>query len=151
MIIILQWFNPLNSRLEVNMETFNEYTTLVIIILLMCMTDFVLDVNTRHSLGKVYIAVICVFGLVHIIPMLWRSARRLQLSMKRRYNRSAKMQSYYGRLKSYFRCCAKIQSCYGRLKSFFSCCSCCKRWCNGTTTSTTTAKSALDLSEQPKE
>ena len=107
MIIILQWFNPLNSRLEVNMETFNEYTTLVIIILLMCMTDFVLDVNMRHSLGKVYIAVICVFGLVHIIPMFWRSVKRLQLSLKRRYNRSARMQSCYGYLKSCFSSCKR--------------------------------------------
>ena len=48
MIIILQWFNPLKSRSDVNMETFNEYTTLVIIILFMCMTDFVLDLNMRH-------------------------------------------------------------------------------------------------------
>ena len=91
MIIILQWFNPLKSRLDVNMETFNEYTTLVIIILLMCMTNFVPDLNMRHSLGKVYIAVICVFGLVHILPMLWRSGKRLQLSLKRRYYRSTRI------------------------------------------------------------
>ena len=104
MIIILQWFNPLKSRLAVNMETFNEYTTLIIIILFMCMTDFVLDLNMRHTLGKVYIVVVCVFGLVHIGPMLWRSVKRLQLSLKRRYNRSACIRSCFGHLKSCFGC-----------------------------------------------
>ena len=109
-IIILMWFKPLNSIWNVKMETFNEYTSVVIIILFMCMSDFVPDLDMKHTIGKVYIAVIVLFVVVHIAPMLWTRVKRLQLSMKRLYNRSKCIQRFCDYLKSCFCCCTSIEN-----------------------------------------
>ena len=87
-IIILMWFKPLNCIWDVRMETFNEYTSVVIIILFLCMTDFVPDLEMKHEIGNIFIAVIVLFVLVHIVPMLWTRVKRLQLQMKRLYKRN---------------------------------------------------------------
>ena len=65
MIIFLQWFRPLESDFATNMETFNEICTLLVLYLLMCLSDFVPDPTVRSECGKVYIALIIFYVLVH--------------------------------------------------------------------------------------
>ena len=88
MIIILQWFKPLDSNWAIWVETVNEYTTFVLLILMMCMSDFVPDLFVKHDIGTVYITVICLFGLFHLIPIIYKAIRQLRLVMKRLFNRA---------------------------------------------------------------
>ena len=97
MIIILKWFEPLETRSAVWFEVVNEYTTLIILILLMCMSDFVTDLEVKHDIGFVFIAVVCLFAAVHIVPMFVKSAKRLQLYLKRFINRRRLLRHIYSK------------------------------------------------------
>ena len=67
MVILLQWSKPLATDFANNMETFNEVITLLVLYLLMCFSDFIVDPVVRDKCGKVYIAILIFYALVHIV------------------------------------------------------------------------------------
>ena len=87
MIILLQWFRPLEERSENNWETFNEYGTLLFLLILMCMSDFVPDLEMRHDLGTTYIVCICLFTFTHLVAMFAGMFCSVRLHCKRCYAR----------------------------------------------------------------
>ena len=87
MIIMLQWFKPLDSNWAVWVETVNEYTTLILLILLMCMTNFLPDLNVKHEIGTVYIVIICIFLTFHLIPIILKVIKQLRMLVMRLFNR----------------------------------------------------------------
>ena len=113
MIIILKWFEPLESRSAVWFEVLNEYTTLILLILLMCMSDFVTDLVMKNYIGFVFIAVVCLFAVVHLVPMFVKSAKRLQLNLKRFINRRRLLRHIYSKFTAClsrcfpYRCCRR--------------------------------------------
>ena len=86
-IILLQLFKPLKENADNNKETFNEYGTLVFIILLQCMSDFVPDLEMRQQVGTTYIVWFCLFAFIHLLLMLAVVGRPVRLRCKRCYNR----------------------------------------------------------------
>mmetsp|Transcript_15593 Transcript_15593/g.18532 ORF Transcript_15593/g.18532 Transcript_15593/m.18532 type:complete len:82 (-) Transcript_15593:422-667(-) len=70
MIILLQWWKPLEDAYSNYMETFNECTMLVLLYIMMLFSDFVPDAEMRSVMGIVYIAIVCTFGGVHLSIML---------------------------------------------------------------------------------
>mmetsp|Transcript_23798 Transcript_23798/g.31859 ORF Transcript_23798/g.31859 Transcript_23798/m.31859 type:complete len:101 (+) Transcript_23798:1200-1502(+) len=66
MIICLLWLRPIQSKRALFFEIFNEHTTLLILYLLMCFSDFMSDPELRRELGFVFIGTICVFAAVHL-------------------------------------------------------------------------------------
>ena len=87
LIIFLQWSKPLKSKLENNLETFNECMTLVALYLLMCFTDFVSSPVDRDMIGYYYIAIILIFVGVHMLLMLTAILYSLRLFVKRQFNK----------------------------------------------------------------
>jgi len=82
MIILLQWFSPLESPTAKWMETFAEITNLFVLYLLMCFTDFVTDPEMRNTLGYSYIGVVCQYAAVNIIVILIDTCVSSKLSLK---------------------------------------------------------------------
>ena len=52
------------------METFSEVTTLFVLYMMMCFTDFVPDPMMRSHCGKAFIGIICIYAAVHIFFLL---------------------------------------------------------------------------------
>ena len=75
-IILLQWNRTLTSNFATNMETFNEVISLIILYILLCFSDWVPDPETRNDCGKVFIAVVGFYLLVHIYQLLADVFRR---------------------------------------------------------------------------
>ena len=69
----MQYFKPLSSGFSKNIETFNEVVNLIFLYLLMCFTDFLLDVEVAHGLGFVFIFTFSLVILVHVIILLFSS------------------------------------------------------------------------------
>jgi len=109
MIIILKWFEPLETRSAVWFEVANEYTTLILLTLLMCMSDFVTDLEVKNYIGFVFIGVICFFAaFVHIVPMFVTAAKRIQLSLRRFINRRRLLRHIFGKFTACLsRCCCR--------------------------------------------
>lgn len=53
-----------------NMETFNEVISVIIVYILICFSDWVPNPETRNDCGKVFIAVVGFYVLVHIYQLL---------------------------------------------------------------------------------
>ena len=69
MIIFLQWYEPFESRLDKNMETFNEVISLFTIYLMMGMSDAEPSAATRNIYGIFFIVVILFYLAVHMTNM----------------------------------------------------------------------------------
>ena len=82
-IFFLQYFKPLSSGFSKNIETFNEVVNLIFLYLLMCFTDFLLDVEVAHGLGFVFIFTFSLVILVHVIILLFSSFKQLKMHIKK--------------------------------------------------------------------
>ena len=69
LIILLQWFRPLKEKSANHWEIFNEYANLVFLLLLMLMSDYLLDLQIRQDLGTTYIVCVCLFVLTHVVAI----------------------------------------------------------------------------------
>lgn len=69
LIMFLQWDRPLENRFAAGLQTFNECTTLIVLYLVLCFSDFVETAQTRSSLGLVFIGVVSFNVVTHIINM----------------------------------------------------------------------------------
>ena len=85
------------------METFNEVITLNTLYLMMCFSDFIPDPVIRAQCGKVYIALIILYALVHfyflfadVFSKILRSIRKLYYK-KRNQKLLAKMKKFDGK------------------------------------------------------
>lgn len=76
--IYLQWYEPMDSKLATNLETFNELTVLIMTYFLFCFNDFVPDANTRSQLGHYYTSVTLFNVTVHLIIMLASSLQSIK-------------------------------------------------------------------------
>ncbi len=87
MVIILKWFEPLESKFANNIETFNEVISTFILYLLMCFSDFVNDPVMRNQLGKVFIAIACLYAAVHFFFLFIDLFYKIKLNLLRCFNR----------------------------------------------------------------
>ena len=85
MMILLQWARPLDSALANNMETFNEVATLLVLYLLMCFSDFVASPETRNDCGKVFIALVAIYAIVHFAVLFSDIYTKIRLSIRKKY------------------------------------------------------------------
>ena len=77
LLILIQWFQPFDSKFANKMETFNELTTIAVLYTLMLFSDFIGDPAVRSSVGIAYRSVIVVFAIVHLTPMLWDTLKQI--------------------------------------------------------------------------
>ena len=84
MIIFLQWSEPLDTKFDNRLETFNECVTVVILYLMMSFTEFVPLVEDRDMIGDYYIAVILFFVSVHMLLLLVGMAMSIKQWIKRK-------------------------------------------------------------------
>ena len=85
MVILLQWSKPLATDFANNMETFNEVITLLVLYLLMCFSDFIVDPVVRDKCGKVYIAILIFYALVHIVLLFQDVCSKLVYKLRKVY------------------------------------------------------------------
>jgi len=69
LIMFLQWDRPLENRFAAGLQTFNECTTLVILYIVMCFSNFVGDPIMRSELGLVFVGVVSFNVFCHIVNM----------------------------------------------------------------------------------
>ena len=84
MVIFLQWYLPLESKFASHVETFNEFTMLMLTYLLMCFTDFVPDALMRSTLGLAYISVNFSNIGFHVFLMLGTSLLQVKTNCRRK-------------------------------------------------------------------
>ena len=80
MVCNLQHFRPLESAFALRVETFNEFTILVLLSLQMGLTDFVPDAATRNKISFAYMGVTIINICANLALNLGQS---LNLSRKR--------------------------------------------------------------------
>lgn len=66
MLIIIQWYQPLDSKQANNLESLNEVTTWAILYTLMLFTDFMSDLDLRNTVGYAAIGLIVTHSLIHL-------------------------------------------------------------------------------------
>ena len=69
-IILILIYAPLKSRWNNRLTIFDEYVAWLIVMTLLCFTDFIPDPETRYDVGKVYIGVFCAFTSPHLAILL---------------------------------------------------------------------------------
>ena len=77
------WYRPLASRQANMLEVYNDYTLLLLTYLLWCFTDIIGEVETRHALGFLFIAVTLSNVAVHVIFMVCGSIFNLKEKCKK--------------------------------------------------------------------
>lgn len=71
LIMFLQWDRPLENRFAAGLQTFNECTTLMILYVVMCFSNFVGDPEMRSELGLVFVGVVSFNVFCHIVNMFF--------------------------------------------------------------------------------
>jgi len=84
MVILLQWFKPLESTLANNLETFNEILTLALLYQVMLFSNFQPDLDMREGIGHFTIGMISFHALVHLFFMLQQSCIDMRMSARSR-------------------------------------------------------------------
>ena len=87
MMTLLQWLQPMNTRIRNELETFNEVSTLCFLYLLFCFSDWIEDPELSHHIGWVYIGAVITFGVVHVLIILFQIIRQLYRRIKHFYIR----------------------------------------------------------------
>ena len=85
MIILLQYARPLESNFATNLETFNELITLNLLYMILTFSDWVPDEALRSECGKVFIAFVCLYCVVHIYFLLVEAILSIRHSIRRKY------------------------------------------------------------------
>ena len=83
MISIIQTVRPLQQN---KMEIFGEIIVLLALYILMCFSDFISSLETRHYLGFAYIGVFSVYAMVHIISLLVSTCKKVIAKIKLKFN-----------------------------------------------------------------
>ena len=91
MVIFLQWYLPLESKFASHVETFNEFTMLMLTYLLMCFTDFVPDAHMRSDVGLAYVSVNFSNIGFHVFIMLGTSLLQVKTNCRRKMIRRKKL------------------------------------------------------------
>ena len=65
-IIVVGWYMPYDSLKANRLELFTECVTLGVLYTLIMFTDFVSDPETRYSCGKVFMALMVLYTVVHV-------------------------------------------------------------------------------------
>ena len=65
-IIVVGWFKPFDSLRSNRLELFTECVTLGVLYTLIMFTDFVGDPETRYTCGKVFMALMLLYTVVHV-------------------------------------------------------------------------------------
>ena len=84
MIIFIQWYAPYESKYANNMETFNEFTIVLLNYLLMCFSDFVPSASTRHDIGFFYISIGLGNISVHVLIIIGALFVALRTCLRRK-------------------------------------------------------------------
>ena len=87
MLILVQWFRPMNSTYLRRIETANELVVILVLTMLLCFSDLIQDNITKRYLGFVYIGVFSLFGVIHLILLLAIIIHKLRLQILRFYRR----------------------------------------------------------------
>ena len=82
-IIMLQWWKPMEDKYSTNMETFNECCMIALLYTMMMFSDFVGEPEMRSFLGIWYIGTVCAFAAVHLSIMLAVMCKDLHRRYKR--------------------------------------------------------------------
>lgn len=77
LLILIQWFQPFDSKFANKLETFNELTTMAVLYTLMLFSDYIREPVVRSSVGIAYMSVIVVFAIVHLAPMLCNTLKQI--------------------------------------------------------------------------
>ena len=85
MVIILGWFMPLDSKFANWMEILNEMTTMYILYMVLCFSDFVIDPATRHMCGYMFIGVLATFVLIHLSFLVVSTYKAIRHSIRSYY------------------------------------------------------------------
>ena len=89
-IIVLLSARPMKTSFSNKKEVFNELCTLFFLYCLQCFTDWIPDNGLSHDIGTAYIVSVIIFGVIHIVMLLfnvfrslyrliWRCCRRRKL------------------------------------------------------------------------
>ena len=65
-IIVVGWYMPYDSLRANRLELFTECVTLCVLYSLIMFTDFVGDPETRYTCGKVFMALMVLYTVVHV-------------------------------------------------------------------------------------
>ena len=86
-LTILYSFRPLESRLTLHKQTFDEFTYLFLIYTLLCFTNFISDPVMRSEIGHAYNSIIFTNVGFHLLFMIKEIFKNLVLSVKRIFAR----------------------------------------------------------------
>ena len=82
MMMLIQWYQPFETKFGNNIEVFNEACILVFTYYAICFTDFVLDPKVKSNLGYSYIGLNSSMISVHLSILAVGLIRSLKLKCK---------------------------------------------------------------------
>ena len=94
LVILLGWFQPLDSTFANRMELLNELTTMCILYMVMCFSDFVGDPATRHMCGFIFIGVLGTFLAIHVYFIAVSIYKALRHLIRDRYYKKKRQAAY---------------------------------------------------------
>ena len=85
LVILIGWHRPLESSFANNMELFSEVTTVCVLYMVMCFSDFVGEPATRNTCGVAFIGIVAFFLAIHLMFLIGSMCKSIYLSMHRCY------------------------------------------------------------------
>ena len=89
LIFFINWYQPFLHRKMSRLETFNEWTEIMLLYHLMMFTQWISDPIQRHKTGWSFIALICAYMLLHLSLMMYASVKDMIKKCKLRCQRRA--------------------------------------------------------------
>ena len=86
-LMYVLWYMPLESTRANLFEVFNDVTLLLLTYLLWCFTDWIVEPETRHELGFIFIAISLGNVALHLFTMVLESLRGIKEKCKQRIAR----------------------------------------------------------------
>ena len=99
----------METKFDGAIEIFNEVITLLICYMMICLTDFIPEPETRYSVGFIYITILGLHFLTHIVAILTPPILKLRDRIRFHYIKKAKKKRFLSkrRLKSI---CSKLSN-----------------------------------------
>ena len=80
----------METKFDGAIEIFNEVITILICYMMICLTDFIPEPETRYSVGFIYITILGLHFLTHIVAILTPPILKLRDRIRFHYIKKAK-------------------------------------------------------------